>query len=73
MPKKKQPEFKFTITRMKDNPDGSCDVQVDMNDYAKERLIEAGVLALLKQHINDTYDKLPWYKRVFKRRKLELS
>lgn len=73
MPTKKKPEFKFTITRMKDNPDGSCDVQVEMNDHAKERLIEAGVIALLKQHMYDTYEKLPWYKRLFKRRKIEIS
>lgn len=74
MPKKKpEPDFRFTITRIKDNPDGSSDVELNLSDYVKERLIEAGVVALLKQHINETYNKLPWYKRLFKRRKLELS
>jgi phenylacetate-coenzyme A ligase PaaK-like adenylate-forming protein len=75
MPRKKQeePDFRFTIKHTKDNPDGSCDVQIDMSDYVRERLVEVGVIALLKQHINQTYKELPWYKRLFKRRKIELS
>jgi len=70
---KKEHDFKFTITHTKENDDGSCDVEINMSDYVRERLVEAGVISLLKQHINQVYNDLPWYKRLFKRRKVELS
>lgn len=66
-------DFQFTITHTKENDDGSCDVEINMSDYVRERLVEAGVISLLKQHINQVYNALPWYKRLFKRRKVELS
>jgi hypothetical protein len=52
------------MTWTKDNPDGSADYALDMNEYTQAKLIEMAVVAMLKEHINQ--HKKPWYKRIFK-------
>ena len=57
-------EIEFRMTWTKDNPDGSADYALDMNEYTQAKLIEMAVVAMLKEHINQ--QKKPWYKRIFK-------
>ena len=57
-------EIEFRMTWTKDNPDGSADYALDMNEYTQAKLIEMAVVAMLKEHINQ--HKKPWYKRIFK-------
>lgn len=64
--KRKKEEFKFSVTRITENEDGSANCQVDMNDYTKTKLIEVGVMSILKQYIEQ--ERQPWYKRIFKRK-----
>lgn len=49
--KRKKEEFKFTIKTISENEDGSANCEVDMDDYTKGKLIEIGVIAILKEHI----------------------
>jgi hypothetical protein len=49
--KRKKENFKFTIKTISENEDGSANCEVDMNDYTKGKLIELGVIAILKEHI----------------------
>jgi hypothetical protein len=49
--KRKKEEFKFTIKTISENEDGSANCEVDMNDYTKGKLIELGVISILKEHI----------------------
>lgn len=49
--KRKKEEFKFTIKTLSENDDGSANCEVDMDDYTKGKLIEIGVIAILKEHI----------------------
>lgn len=49
--KRKKQEFKFTIKTISENEDGSANCEVDMNDYTKGKLIELGVISILKDHI----------------------
>lgn len=63
--KRKKEEFKFSVTRITENEDGSANCQVDMNDYTKTKLIEAGVMSILKRYIEQ--ERQPWYKRIFKK------
>ena len=49
--KRKKEEFKFTIKTQSENEDGSANCEVDMDDYTKGKLIEIGVIAILKEHI----------------------
>jgi hypothetical protein len=49
--KRKKEEFKFTIKTLSENEDGSANCEVDMDDYTKGKLIEIGVIAILKEHI----------------------
>ena len=49
--KRKKQEFKFTIKTISENEDGSANCEVDMNDYTKGKLIELGVISILKEHI----------------------
>ena len=58
-------EIEFRMTHVKDNPDGSGDYELHMNEYTKAKLIELGVVGLLKEHI--AQQKKPWYKRIFKK------
>lgn len=56
-------EIEFSMTHVKDNPDGSGDYQLRMNTYTQAKLIEMSVVGLLKEHIRQ--NKKPWYKRLF--------
>ena len=49
--KRKKEDFKFTIKTLSENEDGSANCEVDMDDYTKGKLIEIGVIAILKEHI----------------------
>jgi hypothetical protein len=49
--KRKKQDFKFTIKTISENEDGSANCEVDMNDYTKGKLIELGVISILKEHI----------------------
>jgi len=49
--KRKKENFKFTIKTISENEDGSANCEVEMNDYTKGKLIEIGVIAILKEHI----------------------
>ena len=49
--KRKEKEFKFSIRTLSENEDGSANCEVDMDDYTKGKLIEIGVIAILKEHI----------------------
>lgn len=49
--KRKKEEFKFTIKTISENEDGSANCEVEMDDYTKGKLIEIGVIAILKEHI----------------------
>lgn len=57
-------EIEFRMEHVKDNPDGSGDYELHMNEYTKAKLIELGVIGLLKEHI--AQQKKPWYKRILK-------
>ena len=49
--KRKEKEFKFSIRTLSENEDGSANCEVDMDDYTKGKLIEIGVITILKEHI----------------------
>jgi hypothetical protein len=49
--KRKKQDFKFTIKTISENEDWSANCEVDMNDYTKGKLIELGVISILKEHI----------------------
>jgi hypothetical protein len=49
--KRKKENFRFTIKTISENEDGSANCEVDMDDYTKGKLIEIGVIAILKEHI----------------------
>jgi len=49
--KRKKENFKFTIKTISENEDGSANCEVEMNDYTKGKLIELGVISILKEHI----------------------
>jgi len=57
-------EIKFTMTPIKENPDGSADYSLEMNEYTKAKLIEMAVIGALKDAIRQQ-KKQPWYKRWF--------
>ena len=50
-PQKVEDEFRFTIRTLSENDDGSANCEVDMDDYTKGKLIEIGVITILKEHI----------------------
>lgn len=56
-------DIEFGMIYVKDNPDGSADYKLRMNEYTQAKLIELGVIGLLKQAI--AQQKKPWYKRWF--------
>jgi hypothetical protein len=64
--KRKKEEFRFTINKITENKDGSANCEVDMDDYTKAKLIEVGVMTILRQYIEQ--ERKPWYKRIFKRK-----
>jgi len=43
--------IQFTMTFANENSDGSANYDLDMNEYTTSKLVEIGVIALLKQHI----------------------
>ena len=43
--------FRFTIKTISENEDGSANCEVEMDDYTKGKLIELGVISILKEHI----------------------
>jgi hypothetical protein len=49
--KRKKQDFKFTIKTISENEDGSANCEVELNDYTKGKLIELGVISILKEHI----------------------
>jgi hypothetical protein len=49
--KRKKENFRFTIKTLSENEDGSANCEVEMDDYTKGKLIEIGVIAILKEHI----------------------
>jgi hypothetical protein len=49
--KRKKENFKFTIKTLSENEDGSANCEVELNDYTKGKLIELGVISILKEHI----------------------
>jgi hypothetical protein len=49
--KRKKENFKFTIKTISENEDGSANCEVELNDYTKGKLIELGVISILKEHI----------------------
>jgi hypothetical protein len=59
MPRKKksQPylensdEIQFTMTFKEEHDDGSATYNLDLNPFTTSKLVEIGVIALLKQHI----------------------
>lgn len=56
-------DIEFGMIYVKDNPDGSADYKLRMNEYTQAKLIELGVIGLLKQAI--AQQKKPWYRRIF--------
>ncbi len=49
--KRKKENFRCTIKTLSENEDGSANCEVEMDDYTKGKLIEIGVIAILKEHI----------------------
>jgi len=49
--KRKKENFRSTIKTLSENEDGSANCEVDMDDYTKGKLIEIGVISILKEHI----------------------
>ena len=49
--KRKKENFRFTIKTPSENEDGSANCEVDMDDYTKGKLIEIGVITILKEPI----------------------
>jgi len=49
--------YSFTITKIKENPDGSAECTIDISDFVKGKLIEKGVIALLTEYIDQEKKK----------------
>lgn len=49
--KRKKENFRFTIKTISENEDGSANCEVELDDYTKGKLIEIGVITILKEHI----------------------
>lgn len=58
-------EIEFRLTQLKENPDGSVDCKLDMNEYTHAKLVEMAVIGLIKMGIAAEQKKKPWYKRWF--------
>jgi len=46
-------EFEIQVLEVTDNDDGSATVTFEMNEYARQVLIEVGFVALLRKHLDD--------------------
>lgn len=55
-------EIEFRLTQLKENPDGSVDCKLDMNEYTQAKLIELAVIGLIKEAT--AQKKKPWYRRI---------
>ena len=44
-------DIQFTMVFESNNDDGSANYRLDLNEYTTSKLVEIGVIALLKQHI----------------------
>ena len=64
-------DIQFTMTHAMDHDDGSATYNLDLNQHTTGKLIEIGVIALLKQHIEQERAKkltiLQRLKRLFKK------
>jgi hypothetical protein len=45
--------FEIQITEVQENEDGSAVITVEMDSRARELLIEAGLISLLKKHLDE--------------------
>jgi len=52
-------DIQFTMMHAMDHNDGSATYNLDMNEYTTGKLIEIGVIALLKEHIEQEKAKKP--------------
>ena len=50
-------DYSFTITKIKENPDGSAECTIDISDFVKGKLIEKGVIALLQEYMDQEEKK----------------
>jgi hypothetical protein len=73
MPRKKkaQPylensdEIRFTMTFKEEHEDGSATYNLDLNPFTNSKLVEIGVIALLKQHIEqEKVKKLSFWAKI---------
>jgi hypothetical protein len=44
-------DIEFRMVFESNNDDGSANYRLDLNDYTTSKLVEIGVIALLKEHI----------------------
>ena len=44
-------DIQFTMTFESNNDDGSANYKLDLNEYTTSKLVEIGVISLLKEHI----------------------
>ena len=44
-------DIQFTIVFESNNDDGSANYKLDLNEYTTSKLVEIGVISLLKEHI----------------------
>jgi hypothetical protein len=44
-------DIQFTMTFESNNDDGSANYRLDLNEYTTSKLVEIGVISLLKEHI----------------------
>ena len=52
-------DIQFTMTHAMDHEDGSATYNLDLNPYTNGKLVEIGVIALLKEHIAQEKAKKP--------------
>jgi len=52
-------DIQFTMTHAMDHDDGSATYNLDLNPYTNGKLVEIGVIALLKEHIAQEKAKKP--------------
>ena len=52
-------DIQFTMTHAMDHDDGSATYNLDLNPYTNGKLVEIGVIALLKEHIEQQKAKKP--------------
>lgn len=56
-------EIHFRMEIIKENPDGSADFELNCNSYTTAKLVQLGVINLLKAHIEqEKQPKKAWWK-----------